>query len=139
LKIQRAQREDWLSEIGSGSNWLGYHLASSLGLQRYFLQLPSSPVPSFLIFDQPSQVFFPKKLAGVIDDLDLDPSLADDDVARVRKLFEVISEVTTEQKQRLQTIVLDHAAANVWGDIPGIHLVEEWRGSDKLIPRFWME
>jgi hypothetical protein len=137
LKIQRQDRDDWLSEIGSGSNWLGYHLASSLGLQRYFLQLPSSPVPSFLVFDQPSQVFFPKKLAGIVNNLD--PALDDDDVARVRKLFEVISKVTTEQGDKLQTIVLDHAAQDVWGDIPGIHLVEEWRGSDKLIPPSWLE
>jgi hypothetical protein len=137
LKIQRLQREDWLSEIGSGSNWLGYHLASSLGLQRYFLQLPSSPVPSFLVFDQPSQVFFPKKLAGVVSTLD--PKLDDDDVMRVRKLFEVIAKVTTEQGHKLQTIILDHAAGNVWGDIPGIQLVEEWRGPDKLIPQSWLE
>jgi hypothetical protein len=137
LKVQRLERDDWLSEIGSGSNWLGYHLASSLGLQRYFLQLPSSPVPSFLVFDQPSQVFFPKKLAGIVSTLD--PKLDDDDVMRVRKLFEVISKVTTEQGHKLQTIVLDHAAENVWGDIPGIHLVEEWRGGEKLIPRFWTE
>jgi len=137
LKIQRLEREDWLSEIGSGSNWVGYHLASSLGLQRYFLQLPDSPVPSFLVLDQPSQVFFPKKLAGKIDNLD--PKLDDDDVVRVRKLFEVVSRVTTEQKHRLQTIILDHAAENVWGDIPGIHLVEEWRGPNKLIEQSWLE
>lgn len=137
LKIQRVDRDDWLSEIGSGSNWLGYHLASSLGLQRYFLQLPSSPVPSFLVFDQPSQVFFPKKLAGLVSNLD--PALDDDDVARVRKLFEVIAKVTAEHGERFQTIVLDHAAQNVWGDIPGIHLVEEWRGPDKLIPPSWTE
>ena len=58
---------------------------------------------------------------------------------RVRGLFEVISKVTTEQGHRLQTIVLDHAAENVWGDIPGIHLVEEWRGPAKLIPQSWIE
>jgi hypothetical protein len=137
LRVQRLEREDLLSEIGSGSNWVGYHLAISLGLQRYFLQLPSSPVPSFLIFDQPSQVFFPKKLAGTINNLD--PSLDDDDVARVRKLFEVISTVTTEQGHKLQTIILDHAADNVWGDISGINLVEEWRGSEKLVPQSWIE
>jgi hypothetical protein len=137
LKVQRREREDFLSEIGSGSNWLGYHLATALGLHRYFLQLPSSPVPSFIIFDQPSQVFFPKKLAGVITELD--PTLDDDDVARVRKLFDVISKVTNEQSHKLQTIVLDHAASNVWGDISGINLVEEWRGSDKLIPTSWIE
>ena len=106
-------------------------------MQRYFLQIPNSPVPSFLIFDQPSQVFFPKKLAGVI--VTLDPKLEDDDVVRVRKLFEVIAKVTTEHKDKLQTIVLDHAAQNVWGDVPGIHLVEEWRGEDKLIPQSWLD
>jgi hypothetical protein len=137
LKVQRLDREDWLSEIGSGSNWVGYHLAITLGLHRYFLQLAVSPVPSFLIFDQPSQVFFPKKLAGVMTDLD--PALADDDVARVRKLFEVISRVTAEQGRKLQTIILDHAAESVWGDIPDINLVEEWRGSEKLIPRIWLQ
>ena len=77
------------------------------------------------------------RLAGVVDNLD--PKLDDDDVVRVRKLFEVISKVTTEQEHKLQTIVLDHAADNVWWDIPGIHLVEEWRGPDKLIPQSWME
>jgi hypothetical protein len=137
LKIQTLEREDWLSEIGSGSNWVGYHLAISLGLQRYFLQLPSSPVPSFLVFDQPSQVFFPKKLAGVAGILD--PPLDDDDVVRVRKLFEVIARVTAEQGSKFQTIVLDHAAENVWGDIPGVQLIEEWRGSNKLIPQSWIE
>jgi hypothetical protein len=136
LKVQRLDREDWLSEIGSGSNWLGYHLANSLGLQRYFLGLPSSPVPSFVVFDQPSQVFFPKKLAGVIDNLD--PKLADDDVTRVRKLFEVIAKVTGERDKQLQTIVLDHAAANVWGDVANVKLVEEWRGKEKLIPATWL-
>ena len=137
LKVQRLDREDWLSEIGSGSNWVGYHLAISLGLHRYFLQLSRSPVPSFLIFDQPSQVFFPKKLAGVMTDPD--PGLADDDVARVRKLFEVISKVTAEQAGRLQTIVLDHAAENVWGSVGTTKLVEEWRGAEKLIPQSWLE
>jgi hypothetical protein len=34
LKVQRREREDLLSEIGSGSNWLGYHLAIAFGLQR---------------------------------------------------------------------------------------------------------
>jgi Protein of unknown function (DUF3732) len=137
LKVQRLDREDWLSEIGSGSNWVGYHLASSLGFQRYFLQLLSSPVPSFLVFDQPSQVFFPKKLAGV--SANPDPKLDDDDVVRVSRMFEVIAKVTAEQGKKLQTIVLDHAAENVWGNIPGIHLVEEWRDSAKLIPETWLE
>lgn len=136
LKIQRRDREDWLSETGSGSNWVGYHLAVSLGLQKYFLQLPACPVPSFIVLDQPSQVFFPRKLAGEVEAVD--PVLADDDILRVRSLFEVVSNVTTEQKGALQTIVLDHAGDSVWGKVPGVSLVEEWRGGLKLVPENWI-
>ncbi|MBY9068204.1 DUF3732 domain-containing protein [Hyphomonas sp. WL0036] len=30
-----------------------------LALQRFFLTMPNHPVPSFLIYDQPSHVYFP--------------------------------------------------------------------------------
>jgi hypothetical protein len=38
----------------------------------------------------------------------------------------------------LQVIVLDHAPENVWGNIPGVHLVEEWREGKALIPKDWL-
>jgi len=47
--------------------------------------------------------------------------------------------VTAEQAGRLQTIVLDHAAENVWGSVGTTKLVEEWRGAEKLIPQSWLE
>jgi hypothetical protein len=56
-------RDDFLWEIGSGSNWVSYHVAVTLGLQEYFLRLKDCPVPNFLIYDQPSQVYFPRRLA----------------------------------------------------------------------------
>ncbi|HEV7764148.1 MAG TPA: DUF3732 domain-containing protein, partial [Thermoanaerobaculia bacterium] len=62
VRVTGKDREDYLWEIGSGSNWLSYHLAIMLALQQFFLTLASSPVPSFLVFDQPSQVYFPKRL-----------------------------------------------------------------------------
>jgi hypothetical protein len=138
LKIRRLDREDFLWEVGSGSNWLGYHMAIAMSLQEYFLDLKDSPVPSFLVLDQPSQVFFPKKLAGKSTESDPDPKLADDDINRVRGLFEVVAHVVNAQKERLQVIVLDHAASEIWGDIQGVHPVEEWRGGAKLIPAAWL-
>ncbi len=68
VKVIRPDREDYLNEIGSGSNWLSYHIAIMLGLHEFFLTLPSSPVPGFLVVDQPSQVYFPRKLATRSDE-----------------------------------------------------------------------
>jgi hypothetical protein len=47
-----------MAEIGSGVNWVGYHLLALLALHRYFIE-KRRPVPAFLILDQPSQVYFP--------------------------------------------------------------------------------
>jgi hypothetical protein len=137
LKISRKDRVDWLVEVGSGSNWLGYHLSLMLAMHEYFLAEKASPVPSFLMIDQPSQVYFPKKLAGKLAPKDLDPKLADDDTDRVRALFRELSAITTEAKSALQLIVVDHAGRNIWGNLPEINFVEEWRGAKKLIPLAW--
>ena len=137
LKISRNEREDFLWQIGSGSNWLGYHLAIILGLHKLFRALEANPVPSFLMIDQPSQVYFPKKLAGKQME-DPDPLLADEDVDRVRAVFSRLAIETLSAKGLLQVIVVDHAGEAVWGDISGIHLVEEWRNGEKLIPGSWL-
>ncbi len=63
LRISGIDGDSYLWNIGSGSNWLSYHLATLLALQRFFLKHPPSPVPGLLVFDQPSQVYFPEKLA----------------------------------------------------------------------------
>ena len=47
-----------LSEMGSGENWLGYHLATLLSLHEWFSE-HALPVPRALVLDQPSQVYFP--------------------------------------------------------------------------------
>jgi len=44
-----------------------------------------------------------------------------------------------KEKREFQLIVVDHAGKTVWGDIPGVHLVEEWRGSKKLVPIGWLD
>jgi Protein of unknown function (DUF3732) len=43
--------------IGSGENWLAYHLAAHLALHTQFRKT-KRPVPGFLFLDQPSQVLF---------------------------------------------------------------------------------
>jgi len=38
----------------------------------------------------------------------------------------------------LQVIILDHAGPDVWGEIPGVVLTEEWRDKAALVPPHWL-
>jgi len=125
-------RPDFLWEIGSGANWLSYHIAAMLGLHELFLSMQGSPVPSVLVLDQPSQVYFPRTLAKEVSEGD-DPELqSDEDVAAVRKVFETLARATKTSKS-LQILVLDHASEDVWGDVD-LQVVEEWRNGKALVP-----
>ncbi|WP_448208514.1 DUF3732 domain-containing protein [Azospirillum sp. sgz302134] len=135
VKVLRGNRDDYLWEIGSGANWLAYHIALTLALQKFFLGEPHHPVPGLLIYDQPSQVYFPKRVAHD-DEADL-PPMKDQDIAAVRKVFALFGEEIGAAKGRLQIIVLDHAGEDVWGDLPGVELIEEWR-EDALVPYNWL-
>lgn len=136
VQVSREGRKDYLWEIGSGANWLAYHIAITLALQIYFLKHPPSPVPSMLVYDQPSQVYFPKLSVDETQGK-ADFKLSDqEDIQAVRRIFKVMGEQALATQGRLQIIVLDHAHTDVWGDLPGITLVEEWRGK-KLVPMEW--
>ena len=130
-------RADYLWEIGSGANWLSYHVAVTLALHRVFLELPNSAVPSFVVLDQPSQVYFPRKVARETPEGD-DPKLADEDVGAVRKVFAALAQAVADAKGGLQVIVLDHAGQHVWEGLDHISLVEEWRDGEALIPQSWI-
>jgi hypothetical protein len=92
------------------------------------------PVPHLLIFDQPSQVYFPVK--RTTQEIEQDAELNDEDRAAVRKVFLALAEAVNAADGRLQIIVLDHADDEVWGNIPGVVLTEEWRGKKLVPPRF---
>jgi hypothetical protein len=131
----------YLSEIGSGSNWLAYHLAVLLALHQYFLAQSRSPVPALLVLDQPSQVYFPKRVLSRTEDEEADeeePRLRDEDVDAVRMAFDVMGKVALKAKGKLQLIVLDHASRDVWGDVEGVVGLPEWRNGVKLVPMEWL-
>ena len=139
LRVQRVGREDFLWEIGSGSNWLSYHVAITLALHQFFLSLPACPVPNFIVYDQPSQVYFPQRLAGRRDsEPTAEPEWRDEDEEAVRKVFVAMSQAVAATSEGLQIIVLDHAAKSVWGGIPLVHEVDDWRNGLALIPAEWM-
>ena len=137
VKVSGEGRDDYLWQMGSGANWLSYHVAVTLALQQHFLALNESPVPGLIVFDQPSQVYFPRR-AGVSDAEGADPPFRDEDVQAVRRVLSVLAQAVGDSQGLLQAIVLDHASQEVWSGIEGINLVEEWRGDDKLVPLSWL-
>jgi hypothetical protein len=137
IKVIHAEREDYLWEIGSGANWLAYHVAVTLALQRFFIDSVNHPVPGMLIYDQPSQVYFPRGFDVAEPELRAGRT-RDEDIAAVRKVFEAMGKEIVRAKGQLQAIILDHAGADVWGEIEGVSLAQEWRGAQKLVPPEWL-
>ena len=91
-----------LSDLGSGANWLAFHLAASLAMQRLFVSKAKSVVPNFLFLDQPSQVYFPRDFED-----------KNDDIKKVENIYFQIAKFVQETKREQgfyqQVIVLDHA------------------------------
>lgn len=136
VKVIRGTRDDYLWEIGSGANWLAYHVALTLALQGYFLRLPHHPVPGLLIYDQPSQVYFPARRTESSTADAPEPEWKNEDVVAVRKVFALFDHVISRTDGRMQIIVLDHADEEVWGELANVHLVDVWRGRG-LVPSAW--
>jgi uncharacterized protein YutE (UPF0331/DUF86 family) len=126
----------FLGEVGSASNWVSFHLAFTCALQEYFISQtnPVSSVPSFTIYDQPSQVYFPR----VHKEMDADPKFEnDEDEIAVKKMFATIAASVTAMQGKWQAIILDHARSDIYGEIENVVEVAEWRNGDKLIPEIW--
>jgi len=117
--------------IGSGLNWVGYHLAVYISLHRFFIQ-QSRPVPRFVLIDQPSQAFFPsdRQSGGDLDEL------SDTDREHTKDLYQLMQNEVLTQEGALQLIALDHADFDdQWFQDC---VVERWRDGDALIPREWI-
>jgi hypothetical protein len=124
----------WLGEgMGSGANWLGYHLVTLLAMHRWFVER-DRPVPRLLMLDQPTQVFFPSDRRTADRSVN---DLPDDDRRRVRELFELLAQVVGDLDGRLQVVVTDHADL----DEPWFAqaVVEDWRDGRALIPADWLD
>lgn len=120
-----------LSQMGSGENWVGYHVAAHLSLHKLF-RLRKRPVPAFLMLDQPSQAHYPPERDenGRID------GLADEDQAAVHGLFELLFKYCSDPGSSMQIIVSDHVELLA----PWFHdsIVQRWRDGIKFVPLAWL-
>ncbi len=158
-----ANRPDYLWEIGSGENWMAYHLAVLLALHGVFLNRGSNnPVPTFLVIDQPSQVYFPsdtfenfiegkeKNEKGGVEETKEEKEEKEPDkrprrrrhltdIESTVRIFSSLARAHTAFGGRLQIIILDHADRHAWGSVEGVVEAANWRGDvDFLIPSAWI-
>jgi phage shock protein A len=119
-----------MARMGSGENWVGYHLIAHLALHQWFVQR-RRPVPGFLFLDQPSQVYFPadKDAEGSMR------SVSEDDRLAVGRMLKLVFDAVNEVAPGLQVIITEHADIDqAWYQAA---LIERWRGGLKLVPEDW--
>lgn len=119
-----------LSQMGSGENWVGYHVAAHLSLHSLFRRR-QRPVPSFLMLDQPSQAHYPpeRDQDGKIDGLE------DEDQAAVHQLFALLHRYCADVPH-MQVIVTDHVELlDEWFREA---IIERWRDGIALVPASWL-
>lgn len=124
-----------LYQMGSGENWVGYHLVTYMALAKWFANR-NRPVPNFVLFDQPTQVYFPTDIdvTGNIEEITVD-----EDRLAVKRMFKWLHDlIEKEFASDFQIIVTDHA------DIDEAWFQEcvrdkKWRGDEALIPLSWIQ
>jgi hypothetical protein len=119
-----------MERMGSGENWVGYHLIGHLALHEWFTQR-DRPVPRFLFLDQPSQVYFPSE-KDVDGSMDL---IGEGDRHAVSRMFRFMFDVVSGVTPGFQVIMTEHADINEeWYQSS---VVERWRGGLALVPTDW--
>jgi len=119
-----------MERMGSGENWVGYHLIGHLAFHRWFTKR-NRPVPHFLFLDQPSQVYFPPEPA---EDRSVE-DLEDDDRTELRRMFKMVFDAVNDVTPGFQVIITEHADINEQWYQDSIR--ERWRGGLKLVPEDW--
>lgn len=104
-QYQNNREKIYLYEMGSGANWVSCHIALFLSFLRYFAKQDNSPMPLFMFFDQPSQVYFPQGDSK-------DDEITQADLMAVNKMyktiFDEINSIGEETGILPQIIIVDH-------------------------------
>jgi hypothetical protein len=96
-------------------------------------------VPTFLVIDQPSQVYFPagfeqsrsQSLQGV----------ESHEVRATRRIFETLADGLRRMNYKVQIIVTEHADESTLGGIPTVDIIQNWHAEDAdyIVPRSWIQ
>lgn len=120
-----------MERMGSGANWVGYHLIAHFAIHAWFVK-NLRPVPRFLFIDQPSQIYFPP-------DRNIDNNMMDienEDREAVIQMYQLALDVVKDLAPYFQIIITDHADIDEQWFQESI--IERWREGNKLVPDDWI-
>lgn len=135
---QKDYQKIYLSEMGSGANWVSCHIVLFLSLLTYFTeQKNKSPMPLMLFFDQPSQVYSPQEIKNS-EQLNSD-NVSTKDIEAVnnmyKTIFDEIENINETSNINPQIIIVDHVDGKqlLEEDRFGKYCRRDWRGGNALI------
>jgi len=127
-----------LRQIGSGANWLGYHLVIHFALHEHFVR-QRRPTPRFLFLDQPTQVYFPEDEQGSpMEERGELSELSETDRSSVERMFNFVFDTVESLAPNFQVIICDHADL-INDERFQAAIRERWRDGAALIPEDWIE
>lgn len=133
----RKPKTTYIEAAGSSSNDMFKHLFMFLGLHELMLTKSSKHVPSFLLIDQPSRPYY-----GEEENLS-EKRLHHSDKAKVidalKLLDNFIGNVLDDMQKSFQMIVFEHVPKDYFDDFDNIHLVEEFRDGNALVPQEYFD
>ncbi len=133
----RKPKATYIEPAGSSSNDMFKHLFMFLGLHELMLTKDSKHVPSFLLIDQPSRPYY-----GEEENLS-EHRLQHSDKAKVIDAFKLLDSFTenvlNNMQKSFQMIVLEHVPKEYFDDFDNIHLVEEFRDGNALVPQAFFD
>lgn len=111
--LTKTNQKIYLSEMGSGANWVSCHISLFLSLLRYFSeQKEKSPMPLILFLDQPSQVYFPQGTDPYPDREDELKTSRQKDIEAVnniyKTIFDEVESISNDVEIIPQVIIVDH-------------------------------
>ncbi|MCD2452409.1 DUF3732 domain-containing protein [Methylicorpusculum oleiharenae] len=133
----RKPKTTYIEAAGSSSNDMFKHLFMFLGLHELMLTKNNKHVPSFLLIDQPSRPYY-----GEEENVS-ETRLHHSDRAKIIDAFKLmdtfIGNVLNDMKQSFQMIVFEHVPKDYFNDFDNIHLVEEFRDGNALVPQEYLD
>lgn len=131
----RKPKSTLIENVGSSSNHMFLHLIQFLALHEVAVNRKSAFVPSFLVLDQPSRPYYgDESKSNTKRDKHSDESKITE---AFRLLDGFVQKMNSEYKSEFQMLVFEHVPKSLFSEMPHIHLVEEFRDGNALIPRNW--
>lgn len=128
--LLRKPKTTFIENVGSSSNHMFLHLFFTLAMHEVSFRNESPFVAPYIVIDQPSRPYWgsgenKKETLNISDGF------------KIKKAFELMDRFITNRNENFgefQIIVFEHIPSDIFEDLTNVHLVEEFKSGNALIP-----